>query len=52
MYEYEETYVGDNKTWDDWVKANPNLVNLNVSDLLVYLPLKPYPWGWAEVTNA
>ena len=51
MQEYEEIYIGDNKTWDDWVEANPNFVNLNVFDLLVYCPLKPYPWKWAEVTN-
>lgn len=52
MVEYEEIYVGDNKTLDDWAEANPNLVNLNLPGLLVYAPLKPYPCGWIEVTDA
>ena len=49
--EYEEIYIADNKTLDDWVEANPNLVNLNLPGLLVYIPLKPYPWKCTEATH-
>lgn len=46
----DEIYI-ENKTWDDWLLANPNLVNLDVADLLVCLPIKPYAFGWVEVTD-
>ncbi len=44
----EEMYIS-NKTWDDWLLANPNLANLDQTDLLVSLPIKPYSFGWVEM---
>jgi hypothetical protein len=49
MEEYEEFYVGENKTWDEWLLANPNLANFDFDDLLVFVPIKPYTFGWIEI---
>lgn len=43
----EEVYNIDNKTWDDWLKANPNLANLMKDAIVVSTAgIKPYRIGW------
>jgi len=49
--DFDEIVLGFNKTWDEWVLANPNLVNIEPAMFwsTVGKEWKKFELGWIEL---